>query len=73
VSQDHWQTLAKYHIKAEPRGTGVGYSDLAADLTEMGLPEPEGSVTVKINRGTFPAWFILTVMKAIGVTALRLE
>ena len=46
---------------------------LAAKLTEMGLPETEGSVQVKINRGTFPAWFMLAVMRAIGAHTLRLE
>jgi hypothetical protein len=39
----------------------------------MGLPETEGSVQVKINRGTFPAWFLFAVMRAIGVSTLRLE
>jgi hypothetical protein len=29
----------------------VGYAELAKRLTDMGLPESEGSVTVKINRG----------------------
>ena len=39
----------------------------------MGLPEPEGSVTVKINRGAFPAWFYLAAMKAIGTHTVRLR
>jgi hypothetical protein len=73
VSQDHWQTLAKRHIKAELKRAGVGYTDLAARLTEMGLPETEGSVTVKINRGAFPAWFLLAVMHTIGAHTLRVE
>ena len=45
-SQDHWQTLAKRHIKAELKRAGVGYVELARRLTEAGLPETEGSVTV---------------------------
>ena len=73
MSQEHWQTLAKRHIKAELKRAGVGYSDLAARLTEMGLTETEGSVTVKINRGAFPAWFMLAVMKAIGAHTIRLQ
>lgn len=52
---------------------GVGYADLAKRLTEMGLSETEGSVTVKINRGAFPAWFLLAAMRAIGAATLRLE
>jgi hypothetical protein len=72
-AQDHWQTLAKRHIKAELKRAGVGYAELAKRMTEMGLPESEGSVTVKINRGAFPAWFLLAVMHAVGAHTLRLE
>jgi hypothetical protein len=72
-AQDHWQTLAKRHIKAELKRAGVGYAELAKRLTEMGLPESEGSITVKINRGAFPAWFLFAVTKAIGVHSLRLH
>jgi hypothetical protein len=39
----------------------------------MGLPETEGSVTVKINRGAFPAWFFFAAMKAVGVHTVRLH
>jgi len=39
----------------------------------MGLPESEGPVTVKINRGAFPAWFLLATMKAIRAGTLRLH
>lgn len=70
---DEWAGKAKRHLKAELKRAGVGYADLARRLTEMGLPETEGSVTVKINRGAFPAWFLMAVMKAIGVHTLRLH
>jgi hypothetical protein len=39
----------------------------------MGMPETEGSVTVKINRGAFPAWFFFAAMKAIGTNTVRLH
>jgi hypothetical protein len=39
----------------------------------MGLPEAEGSVTVKINPRAFPAWFLFAVTKAIGVHSVRLH
>lgn len=42
-------------------------------LTEMGIAETEGSITVKINRGGFPAWFMMAAMKAIGVREVRLD
>ena len=71
-AQDHWQSLAKRHIKAELKRAEVGYAELAKRLTEVGLSETEGSVTVKINRGAFPAWFFFAVMHAIGVHVVRL-
>jgi Domain of unknown function (DUF6471) len=72
-AQAHWQTLAKRHIKAELKRADVGYAELARRLTDMGLPETEGSITVKINRGAFPAWFLFAVTKAIGVHSVRLH
>jgi len=73
MSQEHWQNLAKRHIKAELKRADVGYTELARRLTEMGLPETEGSVTVKINRGAFPAWFYFAAMKAVGTHTVRLH
>jgi hypothetical protein len=37
------------------------------------LAESEVSVTMKINRGAYPAWFLFAVMKAIGRDILRLD
>ncbi len=64
---------AKRYLKAELKRAGVSYADLAARLTEKGLPETEGSITVKINRGGFPAWFLFASLEAIGVSSLRLD
>ncbi|WP_407932507.1 DUF6471 domain-containing protein [Acidiphilium iwatense] len=36
---------------AQKKWADVGYAELARRLSEIGLPETEGSVTVKINRG----------------------
>ena len=72
-SSDKWADHAKRHLKAELKRADVGYVELAKRLTEMGLPETEGSVTVKINRGAFPAWFLFAVMRAIGAHTLRVE
>ena len=47
--------------------------ELAERLTAMGLQESERSITVKINRGAFPAWFLIAAMEAIGATELRLN
>ena len=72
-TSDEWANHAKRQLKAELKRADVGYVELARRLTEMGLPETEGSVTVKINRGAFPAWFLFAVLKAIGARVLRLE
>ncbi len=71
-TSEHWAGLAKRHLKAELKRADVGYAELAQRLTDMGLPETEGSITVKINRGGFPAWFMFAAMKAIGVRTLHL-
>lgn len=64
---------AKRYLKAELKRADVGYKELAERLTSMGLQESEGSITVKINRGAFPAWFLIAAMEAIAVTSLRLD
>ena len=71
-TSDKWANYSKGQIKAELKRVDVGYAELARRLTEMGLLETEGSVTVKINRGAFPAWFLFAVMHAIGSHTLRL-
>lgn len=72
-TSDEWADRAKRQLKAELKRADVGYAELARRLTEMGLPETEGSVTVKINRGAFPAWFLFATMKAIGRDVVRLD
>lgn len=72
-TSDKWADHAKRQVKAELKRADVGYVELAHRLTEMGIAETEGSVTVKINRGAFPAWFLFAVMKAIGATTLRMD
>ena len=73
ATRNEWTTLAKRLVKSELKRAGVGYVKLAGLLTEMGLPETEGSVTVKINRGSYSAWWLFAVMRAIGAHTLRLE
>jgi hypothetical protein len=52
------------------RGSKVG---LAATPGRTGLPKTEGSITTKINREAYPAWWLFAVMRAIGWHALRME
>ncbi|PZQ52451.1 MAG: hypothetical protein DI556_02010 [Rhodovulum sulfidophilum] len=64
---------AKRYLKAELKRAGVSYAELARRLSERGLSESEGSITVKVNRGAFPAWFLIASLEAIGQQQLRLE
>ena len=68
-----WAEQAKRYLKVELKRADVGYVELARRLTEMGLPETEGSITVKINRGSYPAWFLLASLRALNVHTLRLD
>ena len=70
---DQWRGLVKRHLKAELKRADVSYAERARRLTDMGLPESEGSISMKIGRGSFPAWFLFAVMRAIGASTLRLE
>ena len=73
ATSGEWSEMAKRHIKATLKRHDVGYADLASRLSEMGLAETEGSVTVKINRGAFPAWWLFAVMRVVGAHTLHLE
>lgn len=72
MEQD-WGERAKRLVKAELKRADVTYEDLAARLTEMGVPETKASVSNKISRGGFPASFFLAAMKAIGRDVVRLN
>jgi len=72
-SSKEWTDKAARHLKAELKRADVQYAELARRLTQMGIPETDTSVAAKINRGAFPAWFLLAVMKAVGLHTLRVE
>ncbi len=73
ASNDEWSEVAKRHLKATLKRHDVGYVELAKRLSEMGLAETEASVTTKVNRGAFPAWWLMAVMRAVGAHTLHLE
>jgi hypothetical protein len=64
--RDEWAGRARRFLKAELKRAEITYEELARRLTDMGIPETRGSVTVKVNRGAYPAWFFFAAMKAIG-------
>ena len=71
--KNEWTLRSKRFLQAELKRRGITYDDLARKLTDMGIRETEGSITVKINRGTFPVWFFLAALKAIGCPQVRME
>ncbi len=72
-TSDEWADKAKRYLRGEMARAGVRNAELAKRLTDMGLPETEASVQVKINRGAFPAWFLMAALKAVGCSVLRLD
>ena len=64
--RDEWADRARRFLKAELKRAEVTYEELARRLTAIGIHETKGSVTVKVNRGAYPAWFFFAAMKAIG-------
>ena len=73
ATSDEWADKAKRYLRGEMARAGVRNAELAKRLTDMGLPETEGSVQVKINRGVFPAWFLIAALTAVGCNMLRLD
>jgi hypothetical protein len=73
ATSDEWADKATRFLRGEMARAGVRNAELAKRLTEMGLPESEASVQLKIKRGGFPAWFMLAAMTALGVHTLRLH
>jgi hypothetical protein len=59
-------------IKAELKRVDVTYDELAERLKEHGLSETRNSITAKLQRGTFPATFLVAVMAAIGRESVSL-
>ena len=71
--QAEWADRAKRLVKAELKRADVTYVELARRLREdQGLDETVGSIGNKLSRGTFPASFLLAVMKAIGRETINL-
>jgi hypothetical protein len=68
-----WPARVKGLLKAELKRKGVSYRDLAAKLTEMGIPETEPNIANKISRGGFTAVFFVQCLVAIGAHTVRVH
>ncbi|WP_369805477.1 DUF6471 domain-containing protein [Sphingobium sp. EM0848] len=72
IEIEAWRRECRSTRRPAP-GAGVSDKEPGERLSVRGLPESEGFITVKINRGAFPAWFLITSLEAIGATSLRLS
>ena len=72
-AKSQWKTRSKRYLQAELKRRGVTYAGLADRMILLGIPETEGSITVKIGRGGFPTWFFLAALTAIGCKTIRLD
>ncbi len=70
---EEWARVARTYLKQELAKAEVTYAELAKRLKKHGLTETEASITMKLQRGTFPATFFLAALRAIGVESVRLE
>jgi len=72
-ARGEWAGRASRFLKAELKRAGVTYEELARRLAEQGIVETKGAVSVKVNRGAYPAWFFFAVMKAIGRESVNIS
>lgn len=66
------RSRASRFLKAEMKRAGITYEELIKRLEEMGLHETKPSIANMLNRGSFPATFMIAVMKAIGRDTISL-
>lgn len=67
-----YEEKAKNLLKAELKRKGMGYADLAAKLSEIGVNETERNLANKISRGGFTAAFMVQCLTVIGAQDMRL-
>lgn len=60
------------YLKAKMQETGVTYAGLRERLKAHGFDETEASITMKLQRGTFSATFLLACLAALELEGLQL-
>jgi hypothetical protein len=73
-SEEEWAERAAAFLKHKLQETEVTYADLAKRLKRHGFKEEtEGSITMRLKRGTFPATWFLAVLAALELDGVALE
>ena len=70
--KDEYEVKAANLLKAELKRAGVTYKELVVKLDAIGVQEKEVNIRNKLARGKFSASFLLSALKAIGVSTVHL-
>lgn len=74
VSEEELRDRLSRFVKAELKRGKLTYADLAERLKEHGLSgESETTIKAKLKRGTFAATFLVAILAALEMEAMRLE
>jgi len=70
--QELEEKLARY-LKGALKQAGVTYEGLAVELKAYGFPdETKASIASKLGRGSFPASFLVAVLRVAGREEIKL-
>lgn len=72
-TEDAWAERAAAFLKKKLREKELTYIELATRLKKHGFKETEGSITMKLKRGTFSATFMLACLAALELEGLTIE
>jgi Domain of unknown function (DUF6471) len=72
-TEKEWKERASAFLKAAMKEAGVTYMELVDRLEPHGFKETEASITMKLQRGAFPATFFLACLAALERDGVRLE
>lgn len=73
MAKKQWNSIAKRMLKIELTRSEVTYEELARRLNAMNLSETRDSVAQKINRGTFPAGFLISALAALNCKSVSFD
>jgi Domain of unknown function (DUF6471) len=71
--REEQEERVRRYLKGALKQAGVTYDDLAVRLQECGFRETKASIASKLSRGSFPATFLIAVLKAIGRGSISLS
>ena len=72
-TEEEWGDRASAFLKAKMKEAGITYVDMVKRLKKHGFKETEGSITMKLKRGTFSATFFLACLAAMELEGVALE